>query len=338
MSKALVTGANGFLGANIVRRLLAEGVAVRALVRAGSDLANLEGLEIEFSHGDLRDEASLRRALTGTKWLFHAAADYRLHVPKPAEMRSVNVEGTRRLLELAGTAGVERVVYTSSVSAVAPRPDGRPADETSFYSDAGSIVSTYKRSKYEAENEVLKLAAAGLPVVIVNPAAPVGEYDRKPTPTGKMLVEFLNRRMPAYVETGLCIVSAADAAEGHWLALKKGRLGERYILGGDNLRLQEIFGLLAEATGLPAPAVRLPYAAAYAFAWLDTHLLSWGSREPRAPLDGVRMARRSMFFDSSKAARELGWKSRPAREALREAARWYVENGFVREKVPAWSS
>jgi len=328
MDTAFVTGGTGFVGANLVRLLLEKGLRVKALVRKNSNRKNLDGLDVELVEGDLLDETALRAGATGARYAFHVAADYRIWVPDPEAMTAVNVQGTVNVFKAAASA--ERIVYCSSVAAVKP-PAGRvPADERSCYAGVGEVIGDYKKSKYLAEAAALDLARQGLPVVVVNPAAPIGPYDIKPTPTGKILLDFLNGRMPSYVDTGLCVVHARDAALGHWLAALKGRIGERYILGGENLTLKQILDILSDLTGLPAPRFKTPYALAYAFGVLDTAFARMTGGEPRAPLDAVRMARHFMWYDSGKAARELGFAAVPARQALADAVAWFKANGYIK--------
>lgn len=328
MDRAFLTGGTGFVGANLARLLLAEGFAVRALARKGSDRRNLAGLPVEIVEGDLADVGVLERACRECRYAFHAAADYRLWAPDPAPMYAANVQGTINLIEAAGKAGAERIVHCSSVAAVKVKDD-RPADETSEYRSADEIVSDYKKSKWLAEQAALDLAQKGLPVVVVNPATPIGPLDIKPTPTGKIVVDFLAGRMPSYVDTGLDVIHVADVAAGHLSAARRGRVGQRYILGCENLSLKALLETLADLTGLPGPWFQTPYAVAYAFGALDTARARWLGGEPIAPLDAVRMARHKMFFDSSKAIRELGLPQTPARKALADAARWFLENGYV---------
>ncbi|MBI4422610.1 MAG: NAD-dependent epimerase/dehydratase family protein [Elusimicrobia bacterium] len=334
MDKAFLTGGTGFVGANLARLLVREGFEVRALARAGSDRRNLRGLPVDILEGDLQDGAALEAGCRGCRYVFHVAADYRLWVRDPEPMYAANVLGTAKALEAAGKAGAERIVHCSSVAAVKLRED-IPADESSQYASTGEIVSHYKKSKWLSERKALELAARGLPVVIVNPAAPIGPWDAKPTPTGRLVVDFLNGRMPSYVDTGLNVVHAADVAAGHLLAARKGRVGERYILGCENLTLKRYLDLLAELTGLRAPRFETPYALALAFGALDTARARLLGGEPLAPLDAVRMARHKMYFDSSKAVRELGLPQTPARRALADAARWFAENGYVKDRRTA---
>lgn len=327
---AFLTGGTGFVGANLARLLLGKGLKVRALARKGSDRKALAGLDLEVCEGDLLDPASLARGCAGARWVFHVAADYRIWVPDPAAMLAANVGGTENVLKAAGKAGAERIVHCSSVAAVRLRKDGTSADETSEYAGPEAIIGVYKRSKWLSERAALKAAAEGLPVVVVNPAAPIGPWDVKPTPTGKIIVDFLNRKLPSYVDTGLNVVHVRDVAEGHWLAAQKGRVGERYILAGENMTLKAILDALAEATGLPAPRFKTPYPVAYAFGALDELRLRLVGGEPVAPLDAVRMARHKMYFSAARAVRELGLPQTPARTALQDAVDWFKANGYVR--------
>jgi dihydroflavonol-4-reductase len=331
MKPVLVTGASGFVGWHVARQLLARGERVRALVRdpvrSAKALAELAG--IETVPGDLRDEESLARAVAGCGAVYHVAADYRLWAPRPEEMYRSNVDGTRSLLNAARKAGVERCVYTSTVGCIGMRT-GEPGSENT---PAGleEMQGPYKRSKFLAEQVALQFAGEGFPVVIVNPTAPVGDHDFRPTPTGKIVVDFLRGAMPAYLDTGLNVVYVGDVAAGHLLACEHGRAGERYILGGENLTLQQIFGKLEEVTGKRAPTMRIPYAVAYAAGVASTGWAAVTGKEPRAPLDGVRMARKKMWVRSDKAARELGYSARPAVEALRRAAEWFQANGYCED-------
>lgn len=322
-----VTGGTGFVGAHVVRALLARGETVRCLVRPGSDRRNLEGLPVEPFEGDLGDAAGLERGLAGCRRAFHCAADYRLYAPDPREIYASNVGGTDRLLQAA--AGVERIVYTSSVGALGLHPDGRPADETAPVA-LGDMIGHYKRSKYLAEQKALEHAARGVPVVIVNPSTPVGDLDVKPTPTGRMIVDFLSRRIPAYVDSGLNLVDVADVAEGHLLAAERGVVGEKYILGHRNLTLKEIFDLLGRLTGLSSPRLKLPHAIPLAAAAVDTALARLTGRTPRVSLESVRMSRKRMFFDGSRAVRELGLPQSPVEAALTRAVAWFTDHGYVR--------
>ncbi len=328
MAKTLVTGGSGFVGRAVVSALLAQGRAVRVLVRRPRHPA-LAGLDVEVAPGDLRDLSALKRAVAGCQRLFHVAADYRLWVPDPHNMYEVNVEGSRRLLETAAEAGVSKVVYTSTVGTLGNPGDGRPGTEAMPVSLA-EMTGHYKRSKFMAEQVVLELARQGLPVVLVHPSTPVGPWDSRPTPTGQMIVDFLRGRMPAYLDTGLNLVHVADVAQGHLLAEERGRQGEKYILGHENLSLSAIFQILSELTGIPAPKIRLPYglvmAMAYVSEFLATHLTG---KPPRVPVTAVKMAKKIMYFDNSKAVRELGLTLRPVRQALSDAVDWFREHGYA---------
>jgi dihydroflavonol-4-reductase len=318
----LVTGGTGFLGAHVVRALLARGREVRCLVRTGTPRDNLDGLPVEIAAGDLNDPASLARACAGADIVYHVAADYRLFARDPREIYRTNVDGTRALLRAASDAGVTRFVHTSSVGALGLTADGSPADETTPVT-LEDVVGHYKRSKFLAEREAEAAARAGLPVVIVNPSTPIGEYDIKPTPTGQIVSDFLARRMPAYVRTGLNLVDAKDVAEGHLLAAERGRVGEKYILGHRNMTLKEMLDALAAITGLAAPRVRVPHAVPLVVGAIDTALARWTGRVPRVPLEAVRMSRKTMYFDSSKAVRELGLPQTDVTLALGRAVEWF---------------
>lgn len=327
--KAFVTGATGFLGSHVARVLADQGADLRLLVRKTSNLKNLEGLKAETATGDLRDPASLEKAISGCDTVFHVAADYRLWVRDPNEMYRSNVGGTRTLLEAARRKGVQRVVYTSSVATIGFRTDGQPADEDSPVSLA-DMIGHYKRSKFMAEQLAMEAGRSGLHVVSVNPTTPIGEQDVKPTPTGRIVVDFLKRKFPAYVETGLNLVDVRECAKGHVAAFEKGRTGERYILGGEDLTLKQILDKLGKITGLPSPRIKLPYLFAFAAGIVDeavTGLLL--RREPRATVDTVRMGKKKMFASSGKAERELGWKIVPVEDALRRAAEWFRANGYA---------
>ena len=327
--QAFLTGGTGFVGANLARLLLGEGFNVRALARPGSDRRNLKGLDLELIEGDLADAALLKNACRGCRYVFHVAADYRLWAPDPSLLYVANVLGTTNIITAAAEAGAERIIHCSSVAAIKPR-DGWVADEKSEYRDASEIVSDYKKSKWLGEQAALELARKGAPVVVVNPSTPIGPLDIKPTPTGRIVVDFLNGRMPSYVDTGLNIIHVADAAMGHLLAARKGRVGERYILGCENRTLKELLDTLADLTGLAAPRFKTPYAVAYAFGALDTARARIFGGEPIAPLDAVRMARHKMFYNPGKAVRELGLPQTPARRALADAVRWFQANGYVK--------
>lgn len=327
--KVFVTGATGFIGASIVRELLKDGCHVRVLARPGSDRRNLAGLDVEICEGDLRDRQALEHGLAGCEVLYHAAADYRLWTRTPAAMYAANVDGTRNILEAALRRGIARVVYTSSVGTLGNPGNGTPGTETTPVTFA-DMVGHYKKSKFLAEREAEAFIARGLPLVIVNPSTPVGPHDVKPTPTGKIIVDFLNRKMPAYLDTGLNIIDVEDCARGHLLAARHGRVGEKYILGHENLTLREIFVLLATLTGIPAPRVRLPHAPILMAAYVNEALARLTGKEPLIPLAGVQMAKKFMFFESSKATEELGLQRRPAVDALRRAVEWFRANGYAR--------
>lgn len=327
--KVFVTGATGFIGANLVRELLREGYAVKVLVRPGSNRRNLEGLDVELCEGDLCHRESLEKGLAGCHTLYHAAADYRLWTRNPATMYEVNVGGTRAILDVAHRLGLARVVYTSSVGTLGNPGDGTPGNEATPVSLA-DMVGHYKRSKFLAEREAESFIKRGVPLVIVNPSTPVGPCDVKPTPTGKIIVDFLNRKMPAYLDTGLNIIDVEDCARGHILAARHGRVGEKYILGNENLTLQRIFAMLEGIAGMPAPRVRLPYPPILMAAYVNEAISRLTGREPLIPLAGVQMARKFMFFDSGKAVKELGLPQRPATEALARAVAWFRANGYAK--------
>jgi len=326
----LLTGATGFVGSAVARQLLACGETVRALVRSGSDRRNLEGLKLDLVEGDLTEPASLARALRGCQALFHVAADYRLWVPRPEGIYEANVAGTRRLMEFAGAAGVDRIVYTSSVATLGLNADGAPADEATPVA-LEDMIGHYKRSKFLAEREVDTLVReAGLPAVIVNPSTPVGPRDIKPTPTGRMIVEAAAGRMPAFVDTGLNLVHVEDVAAGHLLAFEKGLVGERYVLGGENLALGEILARIAGLCGRRAPRVRIPHGAILPLAYAaEAWTRARGRGEPFVTLDGVRMSRKRMYFSSAKAEARLGYRARPAQEALADAVQWFRAAGYL---------
>ena len=325
---ALVTGGTGFVGANVVRELLAEGATVRVLARAGGERLALAGLPVEIVEGDLLDQASLRRAAHGVELVFHVAADYRLWARDPRVLFRTNVEGTRAMLGAAVDAGAKRIVYTSTVGALGVPHDGTPGTEETPVS-LDDMVGPYKASKFLAEAVAREMADAGAPVVVVNPSAPVGPWDVKPTPTGQMIVDFMRGRMFASLDTGLNLVHVRDVARGHLLAARHGRIGERYILGHANLPLREIFGLLAAITGRRPPRLTMPYAVA----WLGAACLEGGARltgrVPPVPLNAVRMARKRMYFDPSKAVRELGLPRTDVRQALEDAVAWFRAHGYV---------
>jgi dihydroflavonol-4-reductase len=326
--KALVTGATGFVGGAVARALLRAGHDVRVLARSDADSRNLEGLPVERVAGDLRDPASLKTALRGCHHLYHVAAHYALWAKDPAIFYQVNVDGTKHLLEAAREVGTERIVYCSTIGAIGLPEGGGPGTEDTPVSLA-QMAGHYKRSKFLAEQEVLKLAKEGLPVVIVNPSAPVGERDVKPTPTGQVIVDFMKGRMPAYIETGMNIVDVDDVAEGHLLAMQKGRIGERYILGCKNLLLREVFEMLSSLTGIKAPALKLPRLAVLPLAYANAWFANLTGRPPRIPLEGVKMAKYKMHYDCSKAIRELGIPQTPPEVALGKAVRWFRSHGYA---------
>ena len=330
---AFVTGATGFLGSHVARTLAAEGAELRLLVRPASDPRNIEDLKAERVMGDLRDPASIEKALSGCEVVFHVAADYRLWVRDPEQMYRSNVEGTRAVIEAARKQGVRRVVYTSSVATMGftsnGRGGGRLADEQSPVSLV-DMIGHYKRSKFMAEQVAFEAARAGVDVVVVNPTTPIGERDVKPTPTGRIVLDFLKRKFPAYVETGLNLVDATECARGHMQALEKGRSGERYILGGENLTLKQILDRLAAITGLKSPTVKLPYVFAFATGVVDEMVTGrLLRREPRATIDAVRMGKKMMFVSSAKAERELGWQTVAVDGALGRSVEWFRANGYV---------
>lgn len=326
---AFVTGATGFVGSHVARVLSEQGADLRLLVRSSSNTKNIEGLRAERVVGDLRDPASLEKAMAGCEVVFHVAADYRLWVRDPGQMYRSNVEGTKAILAAARKNRVRRVVYTSSVATMGFTSNGHPADE-SFPVSLENMIGHYKRSKFLAEESAIAAGRNEMDVVVVNPTTPVGAQDIKPTPTGRIIVDFLKKKFPAYVDTGLNLVDVDQCAHGHVAALEKGRSGERYILGGENLTLKQILDRLGAITGLPSPRVRVPYVVALAAGVVDEmvtgHILR---REPRATIDAVRMGRKKMFVSSAKAERELGWKTIPVDSALRSAVHWFQTNGYA---------
>lgn len=327
--KAFVTGATGFVGSHVARVLGEQGAQLRLLVRKGSDTRNIEGLSADRVVGDLRDRASIERAMAGCDTVFHVAADYRLWVRDPEEMYRSNVEGTQTILESALKNGVRRVVHTSSVATMGFTSNGHLADEDSPVK-LESMIGPYKRSKFMAEQLALKAGAGGMDVVVVNPTTPVGEQDIRPTPTGRIVVDFLKKKFPAYVDTGLNLVDVRECARAHVTALEKGRSGERYILGGENLTLKQILDKLAAITGLPSPKVRVPYVVALAAGVVDEMVTGrMLGREPRATIDAVRMGRKKMFVSSAKAERELGWNPPPVDGALRRAVEWFRTHEYA---------
>jgi dihydroflavonol-4-reductase len=324
-----VTGATGFVGSHVARALAAQGADLRLLVRSSSDLRNIQELQAERVVGDLRDAASLKKATAGCDVIFHVAADYRLWVRDPEQMYSSNVEGTKAILEAARENKVRRVVYTSSVATMGFQSNGHLANEDSPVSLA-NMIGPYKRSKFMAEEIAIQAGRSGMDVVVVNPTTPVGERDIKPTPTGRIVVDFLKKKFPAYVDTGLNLVDVAECARGHVAALEKGKSGERYILGGENLTLKQILDKLAAISGLPSPRMKVPYVVALATGVVDQVFTGYiRNREPRATIDAVRMGRKKMFVSSGKAERDLGWKTVPVDDALRRAVEWFQANGYA---------
>ncbi len=325
----LVTGGTGFVGAHVVRALVARGEGVRCLVRPSSDRANLEGLPVELVQGVLDDPRSLHAAMAGCEMVYHVAAEYRLGARNPASLYRSNVEGTRNLLQAAGDAGVSRIVYTSTVGALVPNPAGGPADESHFPPNGQALIGHYKRSKFLAEQVALSFVKEGLPVVVVSPSAPIGELDRKPTPTGRLIVDFLRGKMPAYMDAGLNLVDVQDVAAGHLLAAERGVVGERYILGGRDFTLREILEMLARLSGRPAPRLRIPAWVAMSAAVVNT-AWSWSlGRDPGIPVEGVRMALKPMSFTPARAVRELGLPQSPIEDALGRAVEWFRQHGHV---------
>jgi dihydroflavonol-4-reductase len=325
----LVTGATGFVGSHVARQLVGAGYAVRVLVRPSSNLQSLADLSVERIDGDLRDASSIERAMKGVRRVFHVAADYRLWAKNPSEIYESNVDGTRRLFEIAARGAVERIVYTSTVATIAVPGHAKALPNEESYAVLGQMIGHYKRSKFLAEQEASKAAAAGVPVVIVNPTAPVGPGDWKPTPTGRIIVDFLNGKMPAYVDTGLNVVDVEDVAAGHLLAAERGRIGERYILGGRNMTLKQILDALSVITGRPAPRICLPHAVALAAGYADEWFSRLIGREPQIPVEGVKMSRHRMFVASDKAETELGYHPGRVEIALERAVRWYESCGYV---------
>ena len=325
---AFVTGGTGFVGANVIRALLAAGDEVRALVRPGSNLANLRGLDVDLVEGDLTDRGSLARGMAGCQRVYHVAALYTFWARDRNALHRVNVEGTRNVLEACRAEGVERVVYTSSVAALAVPQDTTPVTEETPI-DPEKIIGAYKRSKYDAEQVALEAVSAGVPVVIVNPSYPVGPHDIKPTPSGQMIVDFLNGRMPAYVDTGMNIVDVEAVAQGHLLAAEQGIVGERYILGGENLRMGEVLGLLSAITGRPAPRFRLPHRPLLALSYFNAAWARLTGKTPRMTPDTIRMSAHPMFYNADKAYRDLGFPKTSPRDALEKAVRWFVDNGYA---------
>ncbi|RUP08103.1 hopanoid-associated sugar epimerase [Hyphomicrobium sp.] len=327
---AFLTGASGFVGSAVARRLIDEGFSVRALVRRTSNRANLQDIGLEVVEGDIRDASLLASAVQGARYVFHVAADYRLWAPDPEEIVATNTAGTRAVMEAALKAGVERVVYTSSVATLRLTGNGSPSNET-MPLDAANAIGAYKRSKVLAERLVERMVAdEGLQAVIVNPSTPIGPRDVRPTPTGRIVVEAASGRMPAYVETGLNLVHVDDVADGHLAALKHGRIGERYILGGQDMTLGEMLAEIARLAGRRPPAIKLPRQMIYPIAYGAEAVARFTGREPFATVDGLRMAKYKMFFSSAKAERELSYRARPATDALAEAYRWFRDAGYLK--------
>lgn len=329
---SLVTGANGFVGSHLTHFLVKRGEKVRVLVRPQSDVHSLEGLPVEFAYADLREAHSLPPALKSVQRVYHVAADYRLWAKNPQEIYASNVTGTRNLLAAARQAGIDRFIYTSSVGTLVPLHPRKLPDEQTFLR-LKDMIGHYKRSKYLAEQEASEAARNGQPVVIVNPTTPVGPGDWKPTPTGRIILDFLNGQMPAYVDTGLNFVSVEDVAKGHWLAAERGQTGARYILGDRNLTLKQMLEILSALSGRPRPRLRLPHAVPFLASLADSLASRLLGREPRIPLEGVRLARHKMFVDSSMAKRELGFQPGPLEAALERAIRWYSKNGYLKEPL-----
>ena len=334
--KCFVTGASGFVGANLVHELAARGHAVRALLRPGADERGLAGAAFQRVPGDLLDAALLEREMRGCDWCFHVAASYHLWLADYKPMYAANVEGTRHVLTAAARAGCSRIVYTSTVGCIGlpkPEADGRiiPTDEATPVAET-QMSNHYKLSKWRAERVALELAGQGLPVVIVNPSTPIGPRDVKPTPTGKVIVDFLNRQMPGFLDTGLNWVHVRDVAAGHIQAAERGRVGERYILGNleGNWTMKATFGTLAEITGIPAPRMQVPYWVALAAAQASERISRFTGKPPKAPLAGVRMAKYKMWFNPAKAMRELGLPQTPPRQALADAVEWFYEEGYAK--------
>ncbi len=335
----LVTGAAGFLGSHVVRQLAARGDSVRVLLRPSSSNRALVDLSLEYATGDLRDAASLERAMAGIKHVYHVAADYRLWAKNPQDIYDSNVGGTKNLLTAAKNAGIELLIYTSTVATIAV--DRHIAENSASSNSSASLpneftdakleemIGHYKRSKWQAEAEVLSAAKNGLPAIVAMPTTPVGPWDWKPTPTGKIIVDFLNGKMPGYVETGLNFVGVEDCAAGHLLVAERGKIGERYLLGAENLTLKGLLDTLAGITGLPAPKLKIPHGLALGVAYAETAFSRLIGREPQIPIEGVKIAQHMMFVDASRAQRELGFRPAPVAAALERAVRWYEANGYV---------
>lgn len=333
--KCLVTGASGFVGSNLVHELNAQGHEVLALIRESADLKGLEKADYTAIQGDFSDRTALEKSMRGCDWVFHVGASYHLWMKDYKPMYTANVDGTGNVLEAAWNAGCSRIVYTSTVGCIGlPKRDNgqwKPADETASTTEA-QMSNHYKLSKYKAEQLALSLASSGAPIVIVNPSAPIGPLDVKPTPTGQVIVDFLKRKMPAYMDTGLNWVHVRDVARGHILAAEKGRVGERYILGNKvgNWSMKKAFSVMEEVTGIPAPKFKVPYPVAWIAAVFDEALSSCTSKPPKAPIAGVRMAKHKMYFDPSKAIKELGLPQTPPEQAIQDAIKWFMDHGYVK--------
>src|SRR6266566_1899832 len=325
--KTLVTGASGFLGSHVTRQLVARGADVRVLLRASSNNRAIADLPLEYFTGDLRDAASLERALAGVQRVFHVAADYRLWAKRSQDIYDSNVGGTKNLVEAAKRAGVEQFIYTSTVATIAVDRSEQPNESTD--AKLAEMIGHYKRSKWLAEKEVLDAAHNGFPAIVAMPTTPVGPWDWKPTPTGKIILDFLNGKMPGYVKTGLNFVSVEECAAGHLLIAEKGKVGERYLLGGENLTLKQMLDTLAKITGLRAPILKIPHGLALGVAYANTAFARLVGREPGIPVEGVKIARHMMFVDCARAKRELGFQAGPVAAALERAVRWYEANGYI---------
>jgi dihydroflavonol-4-reductase len=325
---AFITGATGFVGSAVARKLVAAGFNVRALARPRTPRTNLDGLKVEFVEGDMRDQGVVASAVKGARYVFHVAADYRLWAPDPEDIMRTNLEGTRVVMETARAAGVERIVYTSSVATLKLHEDGSPVDETVPLTESEAI-GAYKRSKIAAERLVERMVGDGLPAIIVNPSTPIGPRDLRPTPTGRLILEAASGRMPAFVDTGLNLVHVDDVADGHVAALTRGEIGERYILGGENMTLATLLGCIAHLTGRAPPRLRLPRALIYPIAFAAEAMARVTKREPFVTLDGLRMAKHRMYFTSAKAERVLGYRARPAEDGLRDAIDWFRQAGML---------
>ena len=324
----LVTGAAGFLGSHVTRQLVARGDTVRVLMRPSSNNRAISDLSLEYVTGDLRDAGSLERAMNGMKRVFHVAADYRLWAKNPQEIYDSNVGGTKNLLAAAKSAGIEQLVYTSTVATIAVDRPELPNESTD--AKLGEMIGHYKRSKWMAEQEVLEAARAGFPAIVAMPTTPVGPWDWKPTPTGKIILDFLNGKMPGYVETGLNFVGVEQCAAGHLLVSGQGKIGERYLLGAENLTLKGLLDVLAGITGLRAPGMKIPHGVALGVAYVESAFSRLIGKEPQIPVEGVRIAQHKMFVDCSRAQRELGFQPGPVAAALERAVRWYRANGYVK--------